>query len=688
MIFVDGSPILYRAWWTYDLTTGRGEPTNIIYGVLKILEGIARKIGPDVTVFWDAGKSSYRTALYPGYKGQRKASSREKPGYAEGAFSQQLPIVWDFLRALGIRQVGAHGVEADDLIAIASATVANSVIAADDHDLWQLVGQNGATVWAPMKELWLRTRQDCYDEIGLYPDQIADYKSLCGDTSDCIPGVDVLGDKTAKTILAVCGGVAELYRRLRAGEQQRAGVSAKMAERLLAEEQQVKLWFDLVQPLSWEMLSPEQQQAFTATWTASVSLDRQELSALMDRWELKSILVRFNEFVEAFHPSEAASPSPQRQETPRSAPAVGSQQYDDAASSEALREVEQGHAREVAIGRLYAVRHARQHGTFHTRDVWDAMVRDGHASDGSNDSPHWLGAVPIRRWFQKTDQVHKYSDERRGIHEREIKIWRLRDDVDHAAVEVEAESAIQLLGREVVGLSSDAFRQYTEPQNDLDRLRAIGERVSACTACTMRAECSAPVPGNLEDQSGRPFAMIVGRNPGANEDRQGRGFVGAAGRRLDQWLAGQNRDGQQVAEPIPLRRAETFVTNVAHCFTTGNRPPTPQEWQTCAGLHLREEIRVLQPRLIISLGAESMEALTGHGDSIMNRSGTSLLGREANGVVQYAQQDGERRWDPVIPPDCTIFIVPHPAAALRMASMDQKFQQAGRIVAAWLQQNP
>jgi uracil-DNA glycosylase family 4 len=663
VIFVDGSPILYRAWHVYDLTTGRGEPTNIIYGVLKILEGIARKIGPDVTVFWDAGKSAYRAERYAAYKQQASRKvSREKPGYREGAFNEQIPIVWDFLRALGIRQVGAHGVEADDLIAIASATVANSVVAADDHDLWQLVGQNGATVWAPMKERWLRTRQDCYDEIGLYPDQIADYKALAGDSSDNIPGVDGLGDKTAKTILAVCGGVAELYRRLRAGEQQRAGVSAKMAERLLAEEQQVKLWFDLVQPLSWEMLSPEQQQAFTATWTASVSLDRQELSALMDRWELKSILVRFNEFVEAFHPSEA-SQREQRIE----------QLLDVGAHLEPVGQVErQGSPPRVPYAKGSATsKAAAQAIAPHVENLAERVFRYVEQQGP-------LGATRDEVEVA-LDMIHQTASAR--VYDL-VKAGRL----------VETERTRPTRSGTMAGVLvavSPPLRPTFDPPlplNDLDRLRAIGERVAACTACTMRAECSAPVPGNLEDPSGRPFAMIVGRNPGANEDRQGRGFVGAAGRRLDQWLAGQNRDGQQVADPIPLRRAETFVTNVAHCFTTGNRPPTPQEWQTCAGLHLREEIRVLQPRVILSFGAEAMEALTGHGDSIMNRSGTSLLGREANGIVQYAQQDGERRWDPVIPPDCTIFIVPHPAAALRMASMDQKFQQAGRVVAAWLKE--
>jgi uracil-DNA glycosylase family 4 len=218
------------------------------------------------------------------------------------------------------------------------------------------------------------------------------------------------------------------------------------------------------------------------------------------------------------------------------------------------------------------------------------------------------------------------------------------------------------------------------------RLTGLTAQVVACRACTMRAECSGPVPGNIE-QGNRPHIMIVGRNPGAAEDREGRGFVGAAGRRLNQLLAGRGQDDREVHGRL-VDRTTSWVTNVAKCFTAANRPPEPAEWQTCAGQWLRGEVRIIQPLLILSFGAEAMHALTGHSDSIMQRSGTTITGAESNGVIQYAVLDGgERRWDPVIPVDCTIVLLPHPAAALRTRAAELKLQQAGRVVEQWLQEH-
>lgn len=573
MILIDGSAILHRAWHVYDLKTSRGEPTNIIYGFLKILVGMSKLLPrDDYTVFWDRGRSRYRSERYAEYKRTPgRQAGRQKAGYPDGSFDAQLATLWDFCRALGLRQVGVQHVEADDCIAIACASVQNAVIASDDFDLWQLIGRNGARMFAPRKELWVETPAKCVELEGIWPQQIADYKALAGDPSDNIPGVQGVGDVKAKALLTLYGSLPGVYEAIRTG-QRSAVLTDKLAEKLLAEEERAKLWFDICQPLTWDMLAPPEQAAYLSGWQQQPQVNRADLVVLLDRWELKSLRKDLEGLVGAFH-DEPATPA------------------EEAAPAQHVGE-------------------------------------------------------PVRQPMGRAAAAPPQPPP-----------------------------------------DSAAFAQYLAGLvNDRARLQAIATRVQECAACPMRQECSRPVPGNLEDQSAPPDVMIVGRNPGANEDRVGRGFVGNAGRRLDQWLAGHDSSGNTVHGPLVQRRT-AWVTNIAHCYSTGNRAPTESEWTTCAVLHLREEIRVLQPRLILAFGAEAMMAISGFKDSIMQRAGTFVPGNEADGVVQYAQQDGERRWDPVMTAATTIMLLPHPAATFHRRETELRLQSCGRLLEQWLREH-
>jgi uracil-DNA glycosylase family 4 len=554
-LLIDATSLLYKSWHAYDLTTKRGEPTNIIYGTNAILNALLKDLGTtiaDTVLFWDLGQSRYRCSRFPNYKNTKnRPASREKPGYSPSAFQDQRVIVQSILTARGFKQVSVAGVEADDLLAIA-ATTGKHIVVSDDLDNWQLAG-NGTSVYAPRKQVWLHDRETCYRQTGLYPEQIPSYKALAGDPSDAVPGVRGLGEKTAKAILAACGSVQELYRRLHTGEP--VPVGDKLAKTLLAEEENVKLYYDICQHLTWEMLSAEEQAAFLTAWQTPVEPNRPDEIAAYERWEL-------HEFLKEMPPVDLST---------LTAPTVN----------------------------------------------LTSLTREPAAPP---ESPQ------VRRGMPKASQ------------------------------------------------------------DPMDRLRALGKRVKGCHACTMRAECKLPVPGNVEDASEPPRVMIVGRNPGATEDRQGRGFVGPAGKRLDQLLAGLDSQGRVVHDKL-VDRKKSLVTNVLHCYSTGNRAPTEEEWQTCARLFLREEIRILKPGLILSFGAEAMTALTGY-DSVMQRAGSIISGKDANGVVQYSILDGgERKWSPVIPDETTIIILPHPAAALRSMQSELKLQLAGRVVATWLAEN-
>jgi len=124
-----------------------------------------------------------------------------------------------------------------------------------------------------------------------------------------------------------------------------------------------------------------------------------------------------------------------------------------------------------------------------------------------------------------------------------------------------------------------------------DELRAVAMEVRACKACKLHASRKNAVPGEGPAAS---ELMFIGEGPGFHENEQGRPFVGAAGKFLEDLLAG-----------IGLRREEVFIGNVVKCRPPGNRDPLPEEIQACSAF-LERQIQALQPKAIVTLGRFSM----------------------------------------------------------------------------------
>ena len=163
-----------------------------------------------------------------------------------------------------------------------------------------------------------------------------------------------------------------------------------------------------------------------------------------------------------------------------------------------------------------------------------------------------------------------------------------------------------------------------------DELRAFAEDVAGCTKCPLAGGRTQVVFG-----SGDPNAdlMFVGEAPGFHEDKQGVPFVGAAGKLLDQLLAG-----------IGLSRPEVFVANVLKCRPPGNRDPMPEEIEACES-HLWRQIELIQPRVVATLGNFATKLLSGRPTGI-----TRVPGQEQETTL------GGRR--------VLLFPIYHPAAAL------------------------
>ena len=124
-----------------------------------------------------------------------------------------------------------------------------------------------------------------------------------------------------------------------------------------------------------------------------------------------------------------------------------------------------------------------------------------------------------------------------------------------------------------------------------DELRAVAMEVRACKACKLHASRKNAVPGEGPAAS---ELMFIGEGPGFHENEQGRPFVGAAGKFLEELLAG-----------IGLRREQVFIGNVVKCRPPGNRDPLPEEIQACSAF-LERQIQALQPKVIVTLGRFSM----------------------------------------------------------------------------------
>lgn len=125
-----------------------------------------------------------------------------------------------------------------------------------------------------------------------------------------------------------------------------------------------------------------------------------------------------------------------------------------------------------------------------------------------------------------------------------------------------------------------------------EQLNKLNEEMKACSKCALRAECKQVVPG---DGSAEAEIMFIGEGPGAKEDELGRPFVGAAGKFLDEMLGAIN-----------LKREDVYIANTVKCRPPQNRDPLPEEKEICWSWLLKQ-IKIIKPKLIVTLGRHSME---------------------------------------------------------------------------------
>ena len=299
LFLIDGPSLVYRAFFALpeSIATSTGVPTNAIFGFASMLVKIVTDHGVCPTVVaWDAGTSG-RTELFSEYKAQR----RSRPDLLKAQWPAMEPLV----EAFGYRNVRLEGYEADDVIASLAERALRAdppvevMIVTGDRDVFQLIDEQGLVkVMATARgitETKVYDHQAVVDRYGIPPALIPDFYGLKGDTSDNIPGVPGIGDKTASELIQRYGALEEVLAHIgeisgakRKQNLQEHAEAARVSKRLATVQRDLDLDFD-------------------PTAEAARAPDRSRLREVFREYELRDPLRRMEE---ALGEAEEVVPAP------------------------------------------------------------------------------------------------------------------------------------------------------------------------------------------------------------------------------------------------------------------------------------------------------------------------------------------------------------------------------------------
>jgi DNA polymerase-1 len=301
LFLIDGNSLAYRAFFALpeSIATSTGVPTNAIFGFASMLVKILTDYGPKATVVvWDRGHSG-RKDVYSEYKAQR--SSRPD------LLREQWPHLEPLVDAFGYRNIGVDGYEADDVSASIAARAREAeppvpvMVVTGDRDAYQLVddGVRIMTTSRGITDTRVYDREGVIDRYGIPPELVPDFIGLKGDTSDNIPGVPGIGDKTAAELLqrfgsleAVLDSIDEISGAKRKQNLTEHADDARISKELATAMRDIPVPFDVAE---FNDQPP----------------DRSRLRDVFREFELREPLRRLEE---ALGSAEAAAPAPEREQ--------------------------------------------------------------------------------------------------------------------------------------------------------------------------------------------------------------------------------------------------------------------------------------------------------------------------------------------------------------------------------------
>lgn len=209
ILIIDGNSILNRAFYgVAPLTASDGTPTGAVFGFIKILKRHYDSLKPDfVACAFDLPDPTFRHKMYSEYKANRSGMPED--------LAAQLPLAKEAATAMGYTVLTDAGYEADDIIGTLAAEAGTRGVEAyvltGDRDSLQLISDNTRVILAKTKGDVLFDREVFRGEYGIDPEQFVDVKALMGDSSDNIPGVKGIGEKTALKFISAAGSLDALY---------------------------------------------------------------------------------------------------------------------------------------------------------------------------------------------------------------------------------------------------------------------------------------------------------------------------------------------------------------------------------------------------------------------------------------------------------------------------------------------
>ena len=215
VVILDAYSLLFRAYHSFplSLTSPTGEITNAVYGFTRMLLRVLEIIRPKYLVTGtDMGEPTFRHETYELYKANREEADIE--------LKQQFPKMLEILKVLNIPTFGVNGFEADDVIGTLSEKLSHEnhnlqvAIFTSDRDIFQLVHDNVFVLWPERDgsgDLKVVGETEVVEKLHVFPNQVVDYKALCGDASDNIPGIRGIGPKTAVGLLEPFQSLERLY---------------------------------------------------------------------------------------------------------------------------------------------------------------------------------------------------------------------------------------------------------------------------------------------------------------------------------------------------------------------------------------------------------------------------------------------------------------------------------------------
>ncbi|HCR3445085.1 TPA: DNA polymerase I [Morganella morganii] len=333
LILVDGSSYLYRAYHAFPpLTNSAGQPTGAMYGVLNMLRSLIMQYEPShVAVVFDAKGKTFRDELFEAYKSHRPPMPDD--------LREQIAPLHDMVVAMGMPLLSVSGVEADDVIGTLAKQAAAEgravLISTGDKDMAQLVTPD-ITLINTMNNTILGP-EEVETKYGVPPSLIIDYLALMGDSSDNIPGVPGVGEKTAQALLQGLGSLDDIYADL----DKIAGLSFRGAKTLAPKMETNKE----MAYLSYTLATIKTDVELDRTWDslALTEPDLDKLHALFTQYEFKRWISDLENGGWLAKKSTRSAPSKaavtaavQTPATPVSTPEISSENYETILDEEAL----------------------------------------------------------------------------------------------------------------------------------------------------------------------------------------------------------------------------------------------------------------------------------------------------------------------------------------------------------------